>query len=100
MSNSVDPDQASQKVRPDQGTNCIQRLPTNNKLYHCQVVLTLKAPITTAADDKFCDVFSNFQKKIRYDLMKYHALLLLLFLKKRQHLKLSSAANYRWHFMG
>ena len=26
-------------------------------------VLTLKAPITTAADDKFCDVFPNFRKK-------------------------------------
>ena len=25
--------------------------------------LTLKAPITTAADDNFCDVFSNFRKK-------------------------------------
>ena len=25
-------------------------------------VLTLKAPITTAADDNFCDIFSNFQK--------------------------------------
>ena len=24
--------------------------------------LTLKAPITTAADDKFCDIFPNFQK--------------------------------------
>ena len=22
--------------------------------------LTLKAPITTAADDKFCDIFPNF----------------------------------------
>ena len=30
--------------------------------------------------------------------MKYHAL--LLFLKKQQNLKLSSAANYRWSFMG
>ena len=28
--------------------------------------LTLKAPITTAADDKFFDIFPNFQKK-------YHA---------------------------
>ena len=27
--------------------------------------LTLKAPITTAADDKFCDIFPYFQK-IRY----------------------------------
>ena len=25
--------------------------------------LTLKAPITTAADDKFCDIFPNFRKK-------------------------------------
>ena len=25
--------------------------------------LTLKAPITTAADDKFCNIFSNLQKK-------------------------------------
>ena len=26
-------------------------------------MLTLKAPITTAADDKFCDIFPNFRKK-------------------------------------
>ena len=25
--------------------------------------LTLKAPITTAADDKVCSIFPNFQKK-------------------------------------
>ena len=25
--------------------------------------LSLKAPITTAADDKFCNIFPNFQKK-------------------------------------
>ena len=31
-------------------------------------------------------------------LMNYHAL--LLFFKKRQNLKLSSAANYRWRYMG
>ena len=48
-------------------------------------MLTLKALITTAADDKFGNNFPNFQKKIRYDitgeffcqqtiLMKYHAL--------------------------
>ena len=24
-------------------------------------ILSLKAPITTAADDKFCDIFPNFQ---------------------------------------
>ena len=27
------------------------------------IALTLKAPITTAADDKFCVIFSNFRKK-------------------------------------
>ena len=26
-------------------------------------MLTLKAPITTAADDKFCDIFPNFRQK-------------------------------------
>ena len=31
-------------------------------------------------------------------LVKFHAL--LLFLEKQQNLKLSSAANYRWRFMG
>ena len=25
--------------------------------------LTFKAPITTAADDKFCDIFTNYQQK-------------------------------------
>ena len=44
-------------------------------------VLTLKAPIKIAADDKFCAIFLNFQKKgmIFHEnrltiLMKYHAL--------------------------
>ena len=31
-------------------------------------MLTLKATITTTADDKFCDTFPNFQKLIRYDI--------------------------------
>ena len=26
-------------------------------------ILTLKAPFTTAADDKFCGIFPNFRKK-------------------------------------
>ena len=29
-----------------------------------------------------------------------HEMYYLLFLKKEQNLKLSSAANYKWHFMG
>ena len=28
-----------------------------------QEVLTLKAPILTAADDQFCDIFPNFRQK-------------------------------------
>ena len=63
------------------------------------VVLTLKAPITTAADDKFCNIFPSFQQKssrrFSWNIMPY-----LLFLKKQQNLKLSSAANYRWRFKG
>ena len=50
--------------------------------------LTLKAPITTAADNKFCDIFANFQKnnKVWYFmrivcqqtiLIKYHALFVI-----------------------
>ena len=31
-------------------------------------LLTLKAPITTAADDKFFNIFPNFRKKIRYEI--------------------------------
>ena len=72
--------------------------------------LTLKAPITTAADDNFCDIFPSFRQKQG---MKFHenhlpaddshemsCLICFCFLKKGQNLKLSSAANYRWRFMG
>ena len=31
-----------------------------------KMLLTLRVPITTAADDKFCNIFTIFQKKIRY----------------------------------
>ena len=55
----------------------------------------------------FATSFLVFEKKnkVRYfmrivcqhmSLLKYH----LLFLKKQQNLKLSSAANYRWRFKG
>ena len=48
--------------------------------------LTLKAPITTAADDNFCEIFPNFRKNKVYFmrivcqqtiLMKYHALFVI-----------------------
>ena len=63
-------------------------------------MLTLK---TTAADDTFFDIFHNFRKK---EGMIFHEYRLpaddsheISILKKRQNLKLSSAANYRWCFM-
>ena len=36
---------------------------TLTQLISLQIGLTLKTPITTAADDKFCNIFPNFQKK-------------------------------------
>ena len=71
-------------------------------------MLTLKAPITTA-DDKFCDIFPNFRKKGMIfhenrlpadDSHEISCLIVVVFLKKRQNLKLSSAANHRWRFKG
>ena len=73
------------------------------------MTLNLKAPITTAADDKFCYIsFLVFDKnKVWYIIrivcqqtifVKYHALFVIL--KKQQNLKLSSAANCRWRLMG
>ena len=51
------------------------------KINRTCIVITIKVPITTAADNKFCDIFPNLEKKkgtIRYTLniMPY-----LLFLK-------------------
>ena len=49
-------------------------------------ILTLKASITTAADNKFRDMFPNFEKnKVIYymRIMKYHALFVVL--RKRKN---------------
>ena len=54
MANSVDPDQ----------TAPIGAVCSGSMLF----ASILKMPITTAADDKFCGIFSNFRKKIRYDI--------------------------------
>ena len=43
------------KKRPIRNTLTDNRFVTSN-------ILTLKAPITSAADNKFCDIFLNFQK--------------------------------------
>ena len=51
---------ALQKQKP----KSIQFLPSLNEFF---VSLTLKGPITTAADDKFCNIFLNF-RKVRYDI--------------------------------
>ena len=84
--------------------------PTYRMGLNClQMLLTLKAPITTAADDKFCDKFSQFSTTIRYDItwessvsrrFSLNIMAYLLSLKKQQNLQLSSAANYRWRFKG
>ena len=39
----------------------VNLIPENEE--KCSSQLALKAPITTAADDKFCDIFPNFWKK-------------------------------------
>ena len=64
--------------------------------------LTLKAPITTAADDKFCDIFPIFDKnKVCQQtiLMKYHALL-VIFEKAAKFEIVVCCTLYRWRFKG
>ena len=71
--------------------------------------LTLKVPITTAADDKFCEIFPNLKnKQTRYGIswessasrrFSWNIMPYMLLLKKRQNLKLSSAAHYMWRFL-
>ena len=34
------------------------------EMFHWSILLTLKTPITTAADDKFCNIFANFREKL------------------------------------
>ena len=76
--------------------------------YKDHLLLALKAPITTAADDKFCEFFSIFDKnKIWYSRessasrrFSWNIIPYWLLLKKCQNLKLTSAANYRWRFKG
>ena len=41
----------------------LKRREEKSKQTQPPVLLTLKAPIKTAADDKFCDIFHNFRKK-------------------------------------
>ena len=69
-----------------------------------RVTLTLKTPITTAADDKFWDIFPNFRQKygmtIHENRLPAESCLICYFEKKRQNFELSSAANYRWRFKG
>ena len=58
----------------------------------------------TAADDKVCYTFLNFRKKHTQEMIFHenrlpakdsHEINL-----KRQNLKVSTVANYRWRFMG
>ena len=81
--NSFDPDHAQQNVGPDLDPNRLTLFTVflreffekvnfeiksaeynkSMKNYPTCKELTLKAPITTAADDKFCDILPNFWKK-------------------------------------
>ena len=62
----------------------------------------------TAAEDKFCDIILNLKKKgmilnencLPADNSHEISYLFCYFLKKQQNLKVSSAANCRWRFMG
>ena len=62
----------------------------------------------TAVDDKFSDTFPNFRQKKGMILLEnrlpaddsHEILCLICYLKKRQNLQSSSAANYRWRFKG
>ena len=65
FANSLDPDQDGQTVGPDLDSNHLTLI-----IFLKNVVvfyLTHKAPITTAAEDKFSDIFPYFGKK-RHDI--------------------------------
>ena len=106
--NRVDPDRMASDDAIWSGSTLFSTLIviTCIQLESCRLTgLTLKAPITTAADDKVCEIFTSFRQKIWYFmriacqqtiLINYHALFVIF--EKQQNLKLSSAANYRWRF--
>ena len=113
MENSVDPNQTASSEASWSGSAVFSKKDKFELSITIEgnwgLLLTLKAPITIAADDKFCDIFSNFRKRIRYDIswessasrrFSWNIIPYLLFLKEWQNLKLSSVANYRWRFMG
>ena len=62
----------------------------------------------TATDDKLCNIFPNFRKK--YGMIFHENRLpaddsleiscLIVIFEKEAKFELSSAANYRWDFMG
>ena len=47
-------------VRPDMFQTVCKGFQQITKVATSRQILTLKAPITTTADDKFCDIFPNF----------------------------------------
>ena len=76
-----------------------------------KLTLTLKVPIMTAADSKFSNIFPNLKKNRdniswessagrRFSCRRFswNIIPIFYFWKKRQNLKLSSAANDRWRF--
>ena len=66
VTDSLNSYQAQHFVGPDLCPNCLQRISADNRSCHLsKEVLNLKAPITTAADNKVSDIFPKFRKKIR-----------------------------------
>ena len=69
----------------------------------CWALLTLKAPITTAADDKFFYLFFFiFQRK---QVLTFHVNHLLeiskrVFSEKKKKFRMSCATNFAWSFKG
>ena len=55
--------QSRVKLSTTEPLRSLQRLCVGNELKHISETLTLKAPITTAVGDKFCDIFPSFRQK-------------------------------------
>ena len=60
---------------------------------HAKEWLTLKAPTTTVADEKFCDIFPNFRTKIRWYFMR-NLCHQTIFMKYQAFLIIENAAKF------
>ena len=72
--------------------------------YKIKYILTLKVPITTAADDIFLFIyFFYFSEKRSLDISCESILMKcqdLFSLKNKKNFRMSSVTNFSWHFKG